>query len=190
MVGLTAERNMQKTAPVDDIPRLVEGAVFINRLHAVASAFEYLFGYVPDVAMQLKWKGNLSMKKNPVLILAAFAVMLAACNSTVTSKETKMQLIQQNEIFLTPPGMAVAITREDCTAVEVASGTQVMWINADTEELAITIERLDASGAVTDTEDYDVQPTAFMTKVFNEPATYRYTCSEDMDWYSTITVKE
>jgi plastocyanin len=86
--------------------------------------------------------------------------------------------------------MAVAITREDCTTVEVTAGTQVMWINADTATLSITIERLDASGAVTDTENYELQPKAFMTKVFNEPATYRYTCSEDMNWYSTITVKE
>ncbi len=130
------------------------------------------------------------MKKYPVLILAAFAVMLAACNSTATAKETRKELIQQNQIFLTPPGMAVAITREDCTAVEVAPGTQVMWINADTETLAITIEHLDASGAVANTETYELQPKAFMTKNFDEPATYRYTCSEDMDWYSTITVKE
>jgi plastocyanin len=130
------------------------------------------------------------MKKYPVLILAAFTVMLTACSSTATTKETQKELIQQNQIFLTPPGMAVAITREDCTTVEVTAGTQVMWINADTGTLTITIEHLDATGAVTDTENYELQPTAFMTKVFNEPATYRYTCSEDMDWYSTITVKE
>jgi plastocyanin len=130
------------------------------------------------------------MKKYPGMLLAAFVVLLAACNSTTTTKDTQKELIQQNQIFLTPPGMAVAITRDDCTALEVTAGTQVMWINADTATLAITIEHLDASGAVTDTEYYELQPTAFMTKDFNEPATYRYTCSEDMDWYSTITVKE
>ena len=129
------------------------------------------------------------MKKSIVLLLVVFTAMLTACSSTAASNEAQQELIQKNEMFLTPPGMAVTITRDDCTAMEVTPGTQVMWINADTVTLAITIEQLDDSGAVVDTENYELQPEAFMTKVFDAPATYRYTCSEDMDGYSTITVK-
>jgi RNA polymerase sigma-70 factor, ECF subfamily len=55
MVGLTAERNMQKTAPMDDIPRLVEAArkdpVAFGRLynHYVQPVYRYLYSQVGTV---------------------------------------------------------------------------------------------------------------------------------------------
>jgi plastocyanin len=130
------------------------------------------------------------MKKYSILLFVGLATLLTACQPAGTSQERQQELIQKNEIFLTAPAMAVTISRQDCTTLEVTSGTQVMWINADTVALAVTIEHLDESGAVTDTENYNLDPEAMLTKIFNEPATYHYTCSEDMDWYSTIRVKE
>jgi RNA polymerase sigma-70 factor (ECF subfamily) len=55
MVGLTAERNMQKTASMDDIPRLVEAArkdpAAFGRLynHFVQPVYRYLYSHVGTV---------------------------------------------------------------------------------------------------------------------------------------------
>jgi RNA polymerase sigma-70 factor (ECF subfamily) len=55
MVGLTAERNMQKTAPTDDIPRLVEAAMddpaAFCRLcnHYVQPVYRYLYSRLGTV---------------------------------------------------------------------------------------------------------------------------------------------
>jgi RNA polymerase sigma-70 factor (ECF subfamily) len=55
MVGLTAERKMQKTAPLDEIPRLVEAAIkdpaAFGRLynHYVQPVYRYLYSRVGTV---------------------------------------------------------------------------------------------------------------------------------------------
>ena len=122
-------------------------------------------------------------------LLGFFLLILPIFFTSCKSAETPQELLQKNEIFLTAPAMAVTVTREDCPAIEVAPGTQVMWTNADAVTLAIKLEQLDDSGAVLDTENYEVVPGGILTKVFDTQATYRYTCSENMNWYSTIVVK-
>ena len=125
------------------------------------------------------------MKKCLVLSCLLIVIFSTACQPT----ETPQEILQNNEALLTAPAMAVTITRQDCPAIEAAVGTQVMWTNADTVALSLKLEELDEYGDAINSETSELQPGDSFSRVFPEPVTYRYSCSEEMDGYRLITVK-
>jgi plastocyanin len=129
------------------------------------------------------------MKKYLVLFLLVLTTLPTACKQATTQQETQGQILQKNEVFLTAPAIALTITREDCSGIEVAPGTQVMWTNADTVPLTFKMEQLNENDEVVNTETSELKPGATMSKTFPAPATYRYYCSKEMDGYRTIVVK-
>jgi len=96
---------------------------------------------------------------------------------------------QVAEPVATPPAISVQITKDYCPSLEVQSGMQIAWTNADKEDRVLWLERKDKQGALSDSGGTDLlQPGTTFTITLTDPGQYIYYCSKDRTAFGTITV--
>lgn len=85
----------------------------------------------------------------------------------------------------TTPGISLEITADNCPAVTVQAGNQVVWTSNDANELAVHAE--DDNGVVLFDSGVLRRGDAF-SYFFSEEGTYAYRCAAGSSLSSTITV--
>ena len=104
---------------------------------------------------------------------------MTACGSTGSPSEP----------VTTPPAISVQITEGYCPSLEIQSGMQVAWTNADNEDRALWLERKDEQGNLIDSGGTDLlQPGTTFAITLMDPGQYIYYCSKDRTAFGTITV--
>jgi plastocyanin len=144
-----------------------------------------IFGVVPT--SHAEWseftytsmKGENRMRAKILLIFLFLVSTQTACGGASTSVEP----------ILTPPAISVQITKDDCPSIEVQAGMQIAWINRDTVDRILMIERKDEQGAIIDLGGTDLlQPGTTFSINLTTPGQYTYYCSKDRRAFGTITV--
>lgn len=94
-----------------------------------------------------------------------------------------------SEPVVTPPAISVQITKDYCPSLEIQTGMQIAWTNADNENRVLLLERKDEQGTLIDSGGTDLlQPGTTFTTTLVDPGQYTYYCSKDRTAFDTITV--
>jgi len=89
---------------------------------------------------------------------------------------------------VTAPAISVQITKDVCPSIEVQAGTQVAWMNLDTVDRAVIIERMDEQGVVISSGGTDLLAPGDSFSTTLEAGQYAYYCSKDRTIFGMITV--
>ena len=118
--------------------------------------------------------------KNRIWLVFLFIVLfMTACGSARPITES----------VATPPAISVQITKDYCPSLEIQSGMQIAWTNADNEDRVLLLERKDEQGTLIDSGGTDLlQPVTTFTITLVDPGQYIYYCSKDRTAFGMITV--
>jgi len=86
------------------------------------------------------------MKIRVWLVLLFIVLFMAACGGTRPPMEP----------VVTPPAISVQITKDYCPSLEVQSGMQIAWTNADNMDRVPWLERKDEQGILIDSGGTDL----------------------------------
>lgn len=119
------------------------------------------------------------MRNRIWLIFSFLALFMTACGSMKPAAEP----------IVTPPAISVQITKDYCPSLEIQSGMQIAWTNADNEDRVLWLERKDEQGVLIDSGGTDLlQPGTTFTTTLMDPGQYIYYCSKDRTAFGAITV--
>lgn len=119
------------------------------------------------------------MKNRSSLIFLFLVLFMTACGSTRPPSEP----------VVTPPAISVQITKDYCPSLEIQTGMQIAWTNADNADRVLWLERKDEQGILIDSGGTDLlQPGTSFTTTLMDPGQYTYYCSKDRTAFGTITV--
>ena len=110
------------------------------------------------------------MKNRIWLVFLLIALFMTACGSTRPALEP----------VVNPPAISVQITQDYCPSLEIQSGMQIAWTNADNADRVLWLERKDEQGVLMDSGGTDLlQPGTTRIITLMDPGQYIYYCSKD-----------
>jgi len=123
----------------------------------------------------------MNQRRTTALLICA-AILLTVALSACSSEEAAPAAAS------TAPSISLVVTRTNCPSLEVQRGTQVLWTNGDTVNLAIAIEELEDHGKGKGKGGSEIQPGDIFGATFTELGRYKIQCSDESAVSGILTV--